>query len=812
MATLFNTKIKDTYQSLLKLEDNTILTTTTKNVTDGLGNASPLYMSTTRVGIGTNAPISTLNVLGLSTFIGASGNILGSTTANAAAQFYQSGFNGVLAIGGYSNGGGEIQSYQGGGANAAGSMFLQRQAGNVLIGSASDTAKLSVKGSGSTSATTSLLVQNSGGNAALTVRDDLYVFGGSRVYSTGNMYMDGNSGTLFSAWGQLNLQGASYVQIMNDTLRVGSQNFNFINTSFSPNNSTNSNLILSGNGSSFTNAGAGSTSVGNVLSIPIGLSTSTGNVTLNHINIDGVINTTAGTTLQRGFYYNPTLTGTVGFTHRAIETVTGNVLLGTTSGNVGIGTSNPTNKLEVVGTGRISSTLNVGGDGSTSTSFSSGFIAYDTGNAYGHSLVHAQSAQLYLFANPQGFAAGGYEPSSGGLSSGNLAFMTASTTRLKILNNGNVLIGTTTDSGYKLDINGNVRIQNTLNFNSNFEISSSGVVCGISRAPGNGPGMVFTDNMQQGQISFKFASPYSSPGTKGFLSASGRSVFNINIGLGNPNTSNLDASVLLLDGAHNVTFGTGTTIRGIYYNPTITSLTGVVAHRAIETTSGDVVFNGGNVGVGEASPTARLQVKGSGSTSATTSLRIQNAGGVDVLKVTDDMYVTIQNTNSTECFQLLGFNSDASIKFTPSGGNSRIVLKSQSSSLILGTVANDWADVLTTSGAQTLRIGTLTPAGGGVNYYASQNGAAGYHKWFLNGVQNAQLTGAQFVLDDSGTVTPNASSILQANSTSKGFLPPRMTNAQRAAITSPAIGLMVYCTDAVEGIYVYKSTGWTFVA
>ena len=144
------------------------------------------------------------------------------------------------------------------------------------------------------------------------------------------------------------------------------------------------------------------------------------------------------------------------------------VRIGSTSGSamywdnvnnrLGIGTSTPTNKLEVVGTGRISSTLNVGGDGSTSTSFSSGFIAYDTGNAYGHSLVHAQSAQLYLFANPQGFAAGGYEPSSGGLSSGNLAFMTASTTRLKILNNGNVLIGTTTDSGYKLDVNGTARL------------------------------------------------------------------------------------------------------------------------------------------------------------------------------------------------------------------------------------------------------------------------------------------------------------------------------------------------------------------
>lgn len=59
--------------------------------------------------------------------------------------------------------------------------------------------------------------------------------------------------------------------------------------------------------------------------------------------------------------------------------------------------------------------------------------------------------------------------------------------------------------------------------------------------------------------------------------------------------------------------------------------------------------------------------------------------------------------------------------------------------------------------------------------------------------------------------TGNASAVLTVNSTTKGFLPPRMTNAQRTAIASPAVGLMVYCTDATEGLYIYKSTGWTFV-
>jgi hypothetical protein len=38
-----------------------------------------------------------------------------------------------------------------------------------------------------------------------------------------------------------------------------------------------------------------------------------------------------------------------------------------------------------------------------------------------------------------------------------------------------------------------------------------------------------------------------------------------------------------------------------------------------------------------------------------------------------------------------------------------------------------------------------------------------------------------------------------------------MTNAERTAIATPAVGLIVYCTDATEGLYIYKSTGWTFI-
>ena len=58
-----------------------------------------------------------------------------------------------------------------------------------------------------------------------------------------------------------------------------------------------------------------------------------------------------------------------------------------------------------------------------------------------------------------------------------------------------------------------------------------------------------------------------------------------------------------------------------------------------------------------------------------------------------------------------------------------------------------------------------------------------------------------------GTVTPNASSLFDVTSTTKGFLPPRMTTAQRDAIISPAAGLVIYNTTTAN-LNVF-TTVWT---
>ncbi len=61
-----------------------------------------------------------------------------------------------------------------------------------------------------------------------------------------------------------------------------------------------------------------------------------------------------------------------------------------------------------------------------------------------------------------------------------------------------------------------------------------------------------------------------------------------------------------------------------------------------------------------------------------------------------------------------------------------------------------------------------------------------------------------------GTTSPNTSAALDVESTTKGFLPPRMTGAQRNAIATPAQGLMIYCTNcgANGEAQLYNGTAW----
>lgn len=65
-----------------------------------------------------------------------------------------------------------------------------------------------------------------------------------------------------------------------------------------------------------------------------------------------------------------------------------------------------------------------------------------------------------------------------------------------------------------------------------------------------------------------------------------------------------------------------------------------------------------------------------------------------------------------------------------------------------------------------------------------------------------------------GTITPNSSSILDIESTTKGFLPPRLTYQSIVAINNPEPGLVAYCNNCcMSGVGLlsfYTSDGWVF--
>jgi hypothetical protein len=157
-----------------------------------------------------------------------------------------------------------------------------------------------------------------------------------------------------------------------------------------------------------------------------------------------------------------------------------------------------------------------------------------------------------------------------------------------------------------------------------------------------------------------------------------------------------------------------------------------------------LVLKSGNLGIGEVAPTSRLHIKGSGSTSATTSLLVQNSAGTTSLQVRD---------NGELYLNALGYYQYRVADFITSR-----TLSASNAFLFF-----------------TTDYGLIVDANASVGCGTSGNNLA--------------------------------SAKLQVDSTTKGFLPPRMTTTQKNAIASPAAGLVVY-DSTTNKLQCYNGSTW----
>ena len=214
----------------------------------------------------------------------------------------------------------------------------------------------------------------------------------------------------------------------------------------------------------------------------------------------------------------------------------------------------------------------------------------------------------------------------------------------------------------------------------------------------------------------------------------------------------------------------------------------------------------GSVGIGTLLPSARTHIQGSGSTSATTSLLVQNSAGSSALTVKDDLTSTFGGAIFTN--SLISTNSASSF-FNSSFINAKDNFYSGGTTNLTNGNTNSFQAERVfqpSSGNATLIAFYANPT---INQTGGANGIT--RGLYINPTLTAAADFRAIEVSNGGayinTTSVQASAILQADSTTRGFLPPRMTTTQKNAIASPAAGLVVY-DSTTNKLCCYNGSTW----
>ena len=237
-----------------------------------------------------------------------------------------------------------------------------------------------------------------------------------------------------------------------------------------------------------------------------------------------------------------------------------------------------------------------------------------------------------------------------------------------------------------------------------------------------------------------------------------------------------------------------------------------------------------------------LQIKNQGTTqSATVDLSVYTNTDSQTLTLKDDV-LSISGTNSISIAEYT--NTDSQTVSVALVGNT-LQIKNQGTTqsatvdlsvytntdtqtlaFALGGTTTQTALTLTDGGSLSLQAGngiTFAQTGtdtlkiaGGDSFYTADGGLAESRTVSLTDKNLTFIVQSQAVLflDGGnsrvgiGTKNPETSAALQISSTTKAFLPPRMTTAQRDAIGTKVAGMVVYNTED-KALQTYDGSGWS---
>ena len=234
----------------------------------------------------------------------------------------------------------------------------------------------------------------------------------------------------------------------------------------------------------------------------------------------------------------------------------------------------------------------------------------------------------------------------------------------------------------------------------------------------------------------------------------------------------------------------GTSLNGLTPSATYTGLLKFGDNSAISASLKYVSDGAGNdtllsmsttsINIGANNLSAIVGIKGSGSTSATTSLLVQNSSSETSLKVDDSQLV--QGFSGSLVRFKLGFN-----------GTTGQAISTRDGQFSLGLIDTDQL--------AAIRFLTLGTGASYIDAYSEGTSKAANYPLFIGSrTNNASTLVAGSTTEENGTrvvfgsAVSDARALVQINSTTRGFLPPRMTTTQRDAIATPAAGLVVYDT------------------